>query len=83
MLSEETQQLQESLEDVNFYTNQCYDEVRRVGKDNGDALIDSFMVIAKKQCEFSESVSHPLLFQIFSIAISKVVFSSELPSEEH
>lgn len=48
MLSEETQQLQESLEDVNFYTNQCYDEVRRVGKDNGDALIDSFMVIAKK-----------------------------------
>ena len=43
MLSEETEQLNEMAEELVFYTNQCLDECRRVGKDNGDALVDHFM----------------------------------------
>ncbi len=43
MLSDETNHLNELGEEVNFYTNQCLDECRRVGKDNGDALVDHFM----------------------------------------
>lgn len=43
MLSEETQRLHEVSEELNFYTNQCLDEPRRVGKDNGEKLIEHFM----------------------------------------
>lgn len=34
-------------EEFNFYTNQCLDEVLRVGRDNGEALIDHFMDLGK------------------------------------
>lgn len=43
MLSSDTQKLQEMGEELSFYTNQCLDEVHRVSKDNGVALIDHFM----------------------------------------
>jgi len=47
MLTEETKKLHESKERINYYTNQIITELRRVGKDNGDALIDHF--VAKAQ----------------------------------
>lgn len=47
MLSAETQKLHEMSEELNFYTNQCWDECQRVGKDNGEALIEHFMDKAK------------------------------------
>lgn len=43
MLSKETQRLHEVSEELNFYTNQCLEEPRRVGKDNGEKLIEHFM----------------------------------------
>lgn len=43
MLTNETEQLNEIDEEIMFLSNQCYDECRRVGKDNGDKLIDHFM----------------------------------------
>lgn len=46
MLTEETKKLHEAKERVNFYTNQIIGELRRVGKDNGDALIDHFVAKA-------------------------------------
>ena len=52
MLSADTQKLQEMREECNYYTNQCLDEVRRVGKDNGVALIDHFMDHGKLQCDY-------------------------------
>lgn len=43
MLSEETQKLQQKQEELNFHTNQVYDECLRVGRDNGETLIEHFM----------------------------------------
>ena len=43
MLSEETKSLNEQREELSFYTNQCLDEVKRTGKDNGDLLTDHFI----------------------------------------
>ena len=43
MLTEDTAKVQEKAEELSFYTNQCLDEVQRVGKDNGVALIDHFI----------------------------------------
>lgn len=44
-------------EELNFYTNQSLDECLRVGKDNGDALIEHFMDKATIQCDYIEQVS--------------------------
>jgi hypothetical protein len=43
MLSEDSQKQYEMSEELNFYTNQCLDECRRVGRNNGDQLISHFM----------------------------------------
>lgn len=43
MLSDDTQKVHEMSEQLNFYTNQCLDECKRVGKQNGDQLISHFM----------------------------------------
>jgi hypothetical protein len=43
MLTEETQSLEYQREEMSFYTNQCLDEVRRVGKDNGNLLSDHYI----------------------------------------
>lgn len=57
MLSKETQALHEKEEEINFYTNMIYDECRRVGKDNGDMLIENFMDKAELQTNYIEQVS--------------------------
>ena len=46
MLSEDTLALNLMREELSFYTNQCLDEVRRVGKDNGDMLTDHFITMS-------------------------------------
>lgn len=43
ILSDESQKLQDKKEIVNFFTNQMLAELRRVGKNNGEALIDHFV----------------------------------------
>lgn len=49
MLTEDTQKVHEISEELNFYTNQLLDECRRVGKYNGESLIDHFMDQARIQ----------------------------------
>lgn len=46
MLTEDTVALNAMREELSFYTNQCLDEVRRVGKDNGDLLTDHFITMS-------------------------------------
>ena len=43
MCSQESQKLHELNEDIRFYKNQAFAECHRVGKDNGDLLIEQFM----------------------------------------
>ena len=43
MLSAETQKQRDMAEELNFFTNQILDETRRVGRCNGETLIEHFM----------------------------------------
>lgn len=43
MLQKETKDLETAKEELAFYSNQCLDETRRVGKDNGKLLIEHFI----------------------------------------
>ena len=43
MLSAETQKQTDMAEELNFFTNQILDETRRVGRCNGETLIEHFM----------------------------------------
>ncbi len=52
MLTEDTVALNAMREELSFYTNQCLDEVRRVGKDNGDLLTDHFITMSQIQCAY-------------------------------
>ena len=42
MLSKETAELDQKREELNFFSNQCWDEIKRVGKDNGRLLREHF-----------------------------------------
>lgn len=42
MLPQETKQLEEKREELAFYTNQCWEETRRVGRDNGKLIREHF-----------------------------------------
>ncbi len=68
MLSEDTLVLNSMREELSFYTNQCLDEVRRVGKDNGELLTDHFITMSQIQCAYINQVSILFLFDFgFSI----------------
>ena len=54
MLSEETQKLQQRQEELNFHTNQVYDECLRVGRNNGETLIEHFMTCNSIQQRYTE-----------------------------
>ena len=43
MLQKETAALEIQREELSFYSNQCLNETRRIGKDNGKLLIDHFI----------------------------------------
>lgn len=52
MLSDETLQVNEMREELSYYTNQCFDEMRRVGHDNADQLTDHFITQSQLQCTY-------------------------------
>lgn len=52
MLTSETKKLWDFKERINFFTNQILSELRRVGQDNGDALIEHFMAKGSVQVEY-------------------------------
>ena len=57
MLSEDTQSLEYQREELSFYTNQCLDETRRVGKDNGRLLSEHFIEMSQVICAYINQVS--------------------------
>lgn len=52
MLQHETQNLERQKEELAFYSNQCLEETRRVGKDNGKILIAHFIQMSQLQCSY-------------------------------
>ena len=58
MLPLETKQLEEKREELSYYTNQCWEEIRRVGKDNGKLIRDHFREMSQVQCSYINQVSH-------------------------
>jgi len=55
MLQKETKELEIAKEELAFYSNQCLDETRRVGKDNGKLLIEHFIQMSQTQCSYINS----------------------------
>lgn len=54
MCSNESLRLHEMKEEICFYKNTCFQECHRVGKDNGDLLIEQFMDKAELQTNYIE-----------------------------
>lgn len=52
MLQHETQNLERQKEELAFYSNQCLEETRRVGKDNGKLLIAHFIQMSQLECSY-------------------------------
>lgn len=46
MLQKDSKDLELNREELSFYSNQCLNETRRVGKDNGSILIDHFIMMS-------------------------------------
>lgn len=46
MLATETAEMLAMKDELNYITNQCLYEARRVGKDNGDLLVDHFLTMS-------------------------------------
>eukprot|EP00351_Strombidinopsis_sp_SopsisLIS2011_P000506 CAMPEP_0116878234 /NCGR_PEP_ID=MMETSP0463-20121206/9964_1 /TAXON_ID=181622 /ORGANISM="Strombidinopsis sp, Strain SopsisLIS2011" /LENGTH=118 /DNA_ID=CAMNT_0004526211 /DNA_START=1214 /DNA_END=1570 /DNA_ORIENTATION=- len=52
MLQNDTQELEFAREEFSYYTNQCLNEVRRVGKDNGQLLTGQLMEMSQVECAY-------------------------------
>ena len=52
MLSEETKQLEEMRQELSFYTNQCWQETRRVSADNAEIFREHFITQAQLQVTY-------------------------------
>jgi hypothetical protein len=50
MLPKETQEVEVKKHELMFYTNQCWDEIRRVSNDNGSLLFEHFRDMAQLHC---------------------------------
>ena len=57
MLQNESKELEVSKEELAFYSNQCLEETRRVGKENGKLLTDHFIQMSQLQCSYINQVS--------------------------
>lgn len=52
ILPKETKELELRKEEFSFLTNQCWEEVKRVGRDNGKLIREHFKEMSTKQCEY-------------------------------
>lgn len=46
ILYEDSQKLRDEREELNFLTNQCLDEMQRIGSDEGELLKDHFITMS-------------------------------------
>ena len=61
MLPQETTDVEGKKMELCFYTNQCWDEIRRVSNDNGGLLFEHFKDMAQLHCSQIQNVSHIFL----------------------
>ena len=52
ILPRETKEVELKREELCFYTNQGWDEIRRVGNDNGRLIRDHFRDMSQIQCSY-------------------------------
>ena len=52
MLPRETKEVDLKREELCFYTNQCFDEIRRVANDNGKTMRDHLTEMSQIQCSY-------------------------------
>ena len=52
MLQKDTKELDLHREQLAFYTNQCLEETRRIGRDDGKLLINHFIDMSQAQCKY-------------------------------
>ncbi len=50
MLPKESAEVDYKRQELCFYTNQCWDEIRRVSNDNGNLLFEHFKDMAQLHC---------------------------------
>lgn len=58
MLPDDSKLLELKRQEVCFYSNQCWDEIRRVSKDNASLLYEHFKDMALLQCTHLSSVRY-------------------------
>ena len=58
MLPEETKSLELVREELSYYTNQSFQEVRRVGNDNSILLNDHYLELGQHMCVQINEVSY-------------------------
>lgn len=56
MMPKETSELESKREELAFFTNQSWDEVKRIGNDNSKLLRDHFKDMASLQCSYINQV---------------------------
>jgi len=52
MLQKDSKELELQREVLSYYTNQCLEETRRIGRDDGKLLIDHFIQMSNTQCSY-------------------------------
>ena len=57
MIQNESKEIELQREQLAFYTNQCFEETRRIGRDDGKLLIDHFIQMSQTQCSDINQVS--------------------------
>ena len=64
MLPQETTDVEGKKMELCFFTNQCWDEIRRVSNDNGGLLFEHFKDMAQLHCSQIQNVSHIFLLLV-------------------
>jgi hypothetical protein len=57
MLQKDSAEVEKRREEMSFFTNQCWDELRRVSSDNGGILREHYMEMSQMMCQFINSNS--------------------------
>lgn len=52
MLQKESEEVERRREEMAFFTNQCWDELRRMSNDNGVLLREHYMETSQMMCQF-------------------------------
>ena len=71
IMTDETRAVNDLRQELCFYINMCYSEMRRVGSDNGLLLTDHFITMSQIQCAYINQVS-AFCFLTFFVALNQL-----------